>query len=241
MKDIFGKALYNYWMGDHRTPCMIRREDGYTDSGSLNIYFTRKFYPIEKSTIPCAKGNVLDVGCGAGRYVLYFQKRGFEVMGIDKSPLAIKVCRERGCKKVRNMDIFNSGLPEKSFDTILLFGGNLGIGGDIPGAINILKISRKLIRESGLLLLTSLDVTKTKKKAHLKYQEQSRKDGKDLGSVKIRIEYKDLIGEWFYWLHIQPKILRKIALECGWRIQEINKHKSGEYSAVLCADGKRTE
>jgi 2-polyprenyl-3-methyl-5-hydroxy-6-metoxy-1,4-benzoquinol methylase len=55
--------------------------------------------PDEKKAIDYAKGRVLDVGCGAGRHILYLQKKGLKVLGIDQSPLAVNMCKLRGAKK----------------------------------------------------------------------------------------------------------------------------------------------
>jgi len=38
---------------------------------------------------------ILDLGCGAGRHVLYFAEKNFEAYGIDISDTAIKKTRER--------------------------------------------------------------------------------------------------------------------------------------------------
>jgi 2-polyprenyl-3-methyl-5-hydroxy-6-metoxy-1,4-benzoquinol methylase len=51
------------------------------------------------------KGRVLDIGCGAGRHSLYLQNQGFQVLGIDNSPLAVKVAKLRGLKRVKVMSI----------------------------------------------------------------------------------------------------------------------------------------
>jgi 2-polyprenyl-3-methyl-5-hydroxy-6-metoxy-1,4-benzoquinol methylase len=51
------------------------------------------------------KGRVLDIGVGAGRHSLYLQEKGFNVLGIDVSPLILEVCRKRGLKKSKLMQI----------------------------------------------------------------------------------------------------------------------------------------
>ena len=66
------------------------------------------------------KGRVLDVGCGAGRCSLYLQRKGFDVIGIDNSPLAIKVCKLRGLKKAKLVAIEDAKFGPNSFDTILM-------------------------------------------------------------------------------------------------------------------------
>ena len=233
MKGIFGKALYNYWKGDRKTPYIIRRDDGYADEGSLKIYFTKKFYPSEKMIANHVKGKILDVGCGAGRHVLHYQNRGFDITGMDNSPLAIKVCKERGCKKAEAMDVFDPKFPAHDFDTLLLFGHNIGIGGTLPGAKQLLTTLRTLIKVDGFLLLNSLDVTKTNEVVHLKYHQKNRTAGRYVGEIEIRVEYKDEVGDWFNWLHLDAKTLHDLSQETGWKIATLYEANSGEISAVL--------
>lgn len=235
MKDIFGHSLYSYWKGDRKTPYIIRRDDDYVDEGSLNIYFTKQFYPTEKTLAHLVKGKILDVGCGAGRHILHYQKRGYDIAGIDNSPLAIKVCKERGCKNAKVMDVFHPKFSSYSFDTILLFGHNIGIGGTLSGAKRLLSSLRKLVKKDGVLLLTTVDVTKTKKKVHQKYHQKNRAAERYVGEVKIRVEYKNQIGDWFQWLHVKPKMLKKLAKETGWKVLELHETSSGECSAALIA------
>jgi len=76
MKDIFGKALYDYWKGDHKTTCIIRRDDGYTDINRLGNYFTRKQFPVEKKVVQWAYGKVLDGGCVRADILFIFRNAG---------------------------------------------------------------------------------------------------------------------------------------------------------------------
>ncbi|MFQ5712204.1 MAG: class I SAM-dependent methyltransferase [Candidatus Geothermarchaeales archaeon] len=48
---------------------------------------------------PC---RALDVGCGTGSYVIYLASKGFEAVGIDISPAAIRKARAKAVK--RNVD-----------------------------------------------------------------------------------------------------------------------------------------
>jgi SAM-dependent methyltransferase len=45
---------------------------------------------------PC---KTIDVGCGTGNYAIYLASRGFDVTGIDISPTAIKIAKEKAKKK----------------------------------------------------------------------------------------------------------------------------------------------
>jgi len=74
-----------------------------------------------------AKGRILDIGCGGGRISLYFQRKGSDVLGIDVSPLAIKVCKLRGLRKARVMSITGVSPRLGKFDTILVIGNDFGL------------------------------------------------------------------------------------------------------------------
>jgi 2-polyprenyl-3-methyl-5-hydroxy-6-metoxy-1,4-benzoquinol methylase len=75
------------------------------------------------------KGRVLDVCCGVDRHLLHFQEKGFDVLGIDASPLAIKICKLRGLKKPRVKPIEDVDFKRGSFDTIIMMGNNFGLFG----------------------------------------------------------------------------------------------------------------
>jgi 2-polyprenyl-3-methyl-5-hydroxy-6-metoxy-1,4-benzoquinol methylase len=86
----------------------VERDDGYfSGSRGAQLYFSeyKDWPPYEKEAMKHAKGRVLDIGCGAGRHALYLQKKGFDVLGIDNSSLAIKTCKLRGLRKAKIMSI----------------------------------------------------------------------------------------------------------------------------------------
>lgn len=52
---------------------------------------------VENGTIhPC---KTIDFGCGTGNYALYLAEQGFDVTGIDSSPSAIRIAREKAENK----------------------------------------------------------------------------------------------------------------------------------------------
>lgn len=237
MKDIFGKSLHGYWKGDHRTPHAITRNDGYVDISNLEGYFNTKPLPQEVKALQFLHGQrVLDIGCGAGRNILYLQSKGLAVTGIDTSSLAIRTCKDRGCKGVKRMDIFKHKFSHNSFDSVILFGHNLGIGGTLPGVKKLLRVCKHLLRPGGVILLTSVDVTKTKKLKHQRYQRANRKAGRYVGVVKIRVEYKGEHSDWFNWVQVEPKVLKRLAKEIDLKIVKVFQATGGRYSAVLQKD-----
>ncbi len=100
-KEAFGQGIWAFFQGK-KSFGIIERDDGFLDcSSGAQAYFAEfKDWPkIQKQAIKFAKGKVLDVGAGAGRVALYLQKKGFDVVAIDNSPLAIKVCKKTRCEK----------------------------------------------------------------------------------------------------------------------------------------------
>jgi len=58
-------------------------------------------------------GRVIDLGCGAGNYAIYFAERGFEVTGVDFSPTAIKIARENAGRKGVKCNFFVADVIEE--------------------------------------------------------------------------------------------------------------------------------
>jgi len=74
-----------------------------------------KFLPSLK------KAKILDVGCGAGHFLYYLEKKGFtDFLGIDISPQQVGFCRENISQRVKQADAFEflQG-KESAFDAIV--------------------------------------------------------------------------------------------------------------------------
>jgi SAM-dependent methyltransferase len=71
-------------------------------------------------------GRVLDVAMGAGRHALYMASLGYEVTGVDISPVAVERCREEAARlgvRVEAVcaDLASWDWPEAAFDVVLNF------------------------------------------------------------------------------------------------------------------------
>jgi 2-polyprenyl-3-methyl-5-hydroxy-6-metoxy-1,4-benzoquinol methylase len=132
------------------------------------------------------KGRVLDVGCGAGRHSIYLQNKGFDVLGVDISPLAIKVCKLRGLKKAEVTSIEELNFKPNTFDTILMMENNFGLFGSFNNAQNILKRFHRMTTGGALIIASSMDVYKTSNPAHLKYQRANREKERMRIFLKVR-------------------------------------------------------
>jgi 2-polyprenyl-3-methyl-5-hydroxy-6-metoxy-1,4-benzoquinol methylase len=56
---------------------------------------------------PC---KTIDLGCGAGNYAIYLAGKGFDVLGIDISPSAIKIAKENATKRGAKCDFLTSNV-----------------------------------------------------------------------------------------------------------------------------------
>lgn len=105
-QDAFGHAILDYHKGTRNFE-IVERDDGYIDSAPVETYFSKyKDWPkIYKEAMGYVNRKVLDIGCGAGRHLIYLQEKRINGTGIDISPLAVKVCKMRGIKNVKNIPI----------------------------------------------------------------------------------------------------------------------------------------
>ncbi|MFX0139028.1 MAG: class I SAM-dependent methyltransferase, partial [Candidatus Hodarchaeota archaeon] len=180
-KDAYGQEIWAQFKGRESFE-IVERDDGYFGaSGSVKIYFSKyeEWEEYEKEAIKFCKGKILDIGCGAGRHSLYLQENGFDVLGIDISPVAIKTCKERGLKKARVLSIEDiEKLKPERFDTIIMFGNNFGLFGSFNKARILLEKFSKITSLNAIIIAQTRDPYKTDNPAHLEYQEFNKKRGR---------------------------------------------------------------
>ncbi|MEL6570703.1 MAG: methyltransferase domain-containing protein [Pseudomonadota bacterium] len=231
--DAFGTALLDYHAGERDHLVRIERDDGFWDEHSPDMYFAREPFPDEAAGLAGAKGPLLDIGCGAGRHLLWAQTQGMVATGIDVSPGAVACAKARGCLEVIAGDMAIVDLGERRFATATLFGNNIGIGGTWDGTGDLLRAIGRVMQPEGRLILTSLNVTRTDSPQHLAYHAQNRAAGAPLGELTMRIHYKASVDPWIKWFHPQPEELRAIAQEAGWHVADLVEHPNGFYWAGL--------
>ncbi len=225
-EDAFGHLLWDYYFNHEDSYEVKERSDGFIDVTNPRIYFTKytNWLDVEKKAMRFVRRKrLLDVGCGTGRHALYLQEKGFDIVGIDSSPLAIKICQLRGLKKVRTKSIaaFTEKYHNMYFDTILMFGNNFGLMGSFKGAQNILSRFHRITSNNATIIAQSMDPYRTKERAHIKYHNQNRLRGRMPGQARIRVRYKDYKSTWFDYLFVSKKEKKDILKGTGWRNSHI--------------------
>lgn len=217
---------------------VIERDDHYIDAMPAKGYFSDcKDWPqVEQRAMESVTGRVLDVGCGAGRHSLYLQGKGLDVTGIDVSPLALKVCRIRGLKKIKLMSIDNVSFKPNTFDTIIMMGNNFGLFASFKKAKRLLRRFSKMTSREALIVADTRDPYKTENPAHLAYHKRNRKRGRMGGQVRIRVRFKKYIGRWFDYLFVSKDEMKQILEGTGWKVKKFinfENEEGGRYIAII--------
>lgn len=220
-KDIFGRVLLAQLRGTSGQH-VVERSDGYLDPMPTKAYFDSDWGSGEAAAMKLVHGRVLDIGCGAGRHALRLQKRGLKVTGIDSSPLAIKVCRERGLQDARVLDLKDiAKLSGSNFDSVIMFGNNFGLFGTPSRARRLLRVMHRITAPGATLYAGSLDVHQTSDPDHFAYQRWNRRHGRPAGQIRLRVRWGRRVGPWFEWLHASPSEMRVILKGTGWRLRQV--------------------
>lgn len=234
--DAYGQEIYAYWRGDTRIIEAVERDDGYLafSSGPRSYFIDYPDWPKhQRQAIRFARGRVLDIGCGAGRCLLYLQNRGFDVAGLDNSPLAARVCRERGIDKVFVRSITQIGPDMGTFDTIVMMGNNFGLFGSFDRARRLLRAMYRMTTPKARIIAESMGPDATDIPEHEAYHRRNCRRGRMPGQVRIRVRFRTSKTPWFDYLFVSVDEMRAILDGTGWKIARLFPSDGPFYCAVI--------
>jgi SAM-dependent methyltransferase len=94
--------------------------------------------------------SLLDVGCGTGFFLMEAQ-RLYDVWGLDPSPIALGMCRERGLDQVLSGAADDmSSVAEREFDAVTF----LDVIEHVDDDVGALRNAHALLRRDGLAIVT---------------------------------------------------------------------------------------
>lgn len=233
--DAFGLALYDAHRGLGRGFQMTERDDGHIDATETRVYFTsfRQWSIDERRAMRYVRGRVLDIGCGAGRHSIYLQKRGFDVIGIDVSPLALRVSRLRGLRRTAQASVTHVNSHLGVFDTILMLGNNFGLFGNRRRAQTLLRRWHRITRPGARIIAQSRDPYAAASPSHRAYHRRNLERGRMCGQIRMRVRYQDRATPWFDYLIASKMEMRQIVAGTGWRIRRFLPSGGPLYSAII--------
>lgn len=183
---------------------------------------------VEQIAIQRAKGNILDVGAGAGIHASELIKKGHPVKTIDISEGAVEYMLGQGIDA--ECTNFLSIPNDTKYSTVLMMMNGIGISGTLDGLKQVFKKADSLLLEDGIVLIDSTDIKYI-------YAEEDGSFWVDLngsyyGEVKFRMSYKNNVSDWFNWLYIDQKLLKEIAHSIGFETNIIHED-DGHFLAEL--------
>ena len=157
--------------------------------------------PDERGLLATLPGPVLDLGCGPGRLVLALCELGIAALGVDASPRAVDLARTLGAATLER-SVFDALPGEGRWPTVLLFDGNVGIGGD-PAT---------LLRRVGDLLAP-----------HGRALVEVEPPGAPSHATQARLEHGAEVSVWFPWAWVGADGIDELAGHAGlvrieWRV-----------------------
>ena len=99
-----------------------------------------------------APSSIVDVGCGSGRDILWLQKRGYHVIGLERSSGLAGLARKyTGCRIVE-ADFENYDFAQLAADALLLIGALVHL--PHPNFTPVLDSICRALKKDGFLLIT---------------------------------------------------------------------------------------
>lgn len=174
----------------------LRYEDG--DQVPLQLsHWCSDEIPGDTGLVRRCAGPTLDVGCGPGRLAAAVAQRGLPVLGLDISPAAVRIARNRGALVVQR-SVFDALPGEGSWQHVLLADGNVGIGGD---PARLLRRCGELVLPGGTVL-TEVDPP-----------------GAPTRPCSVRIESATgRVSDSFPWAHVGTDHVDQVAAAAGLRV-----------------------
>ncbi len=233
MKDLFGKAMYDFQTNN--SPEDIITETSISEEDEMSVDYLFRSYnempKLEQKALQLATGKTLDVGCGAGSHSLSLQNdRNLDVTSIDISEKAIATCNLRGVKNAKVQNILD--FDGEKFDTIILLMNGVGIFGKLENCNKYLSKLKSLLNPGGQILLDSSDII---------YMFDEDEDGGKwipssndyYGELVFNISYKGEKEEPFDWLYLDYNTLQNAAIANGLKCELILEGEHYDYLAKL--------
>jgi 2-polyprenyl-3-methyl-5-hydroxy-6-metoxy-1,4-benzoquinol methylase len=233
-QDAFGQCLLAYLQTGAAVE-IIERDDGYISTMGPALYFSgpEDWEPHILDALRRARGRVLDVGLGAGRCSLFLQAQGREVVGLDNSPLAVTVARQRGVQATRLLALADVDDTLGMFDTVIMMGNNWGLLGGFESGQAILKRLAQITTPAARIIAETTNPYTTDDPAHLQYHQRNRAQGRMGGQVRFRVRFRQYCGDWMdYLLNSVPEVEQLVA-GTGWHLAQTLGDTASHYVLVL--------
>jgi SAM-dependent methyltransferase len=173
---LYGRLLASAAASGEPAEARVRLYGG----GARKLPLRRWLGPVDaadRAVLAHAAAPVLDIGCGPGRHLAALAATGHDGLGLDLSPVAVRLARARGAEAILR-SVFADVPRAGTWATALLLDGNIGIGG-APEAL--LARARALVAPGGSVLV------------------ETGPPAEPLRRIRVRLESRAAISPWFGW------------------------------------------
>ena len=223
-KDLLGQALVEYYNGEVY-PLLINNKYGDPEEIPIEVFFREKedLTTLEQAAISQCKGNILDVGAGAGAITLLLQD-SFETTAIESSEGACQVMKALEVRNGITGDIFD--YKGEDYDTLLLLMNGIGIVGRLDNLQKSLTHFAKMLKPDGQILLDSSDISYL-------YEGEDKPVDAYYGQLSYQYSYRGESSDWFDWLYVDFDTLSEYAMRSGLQTELLIKDDNDQYLARL--------
>lgn len=117
----------------------------------LDLRFAEKHFSIP--------GSLVDLGCGTGRALVHFARRGFNCLGVDLSDAMLNIVRQQAASNRLAIELFKANLveldslPAEKFDYALCLFSTLGMIRGFEHRRRFLQHARRILKPGGVFVL----------------------------------------------------------------------------------------
>jgi SAM-dependent methyltransferase len=157
---------------------------------------------VDRAVLAAVPDPVLDVGCGPGRIVAALAGSGRMALGVDPSPMAFGHALRHGAPVLRR-SVFGPLPGEGRWSTVVLFDGNVGIGGD---PVALLRRCAALVRAGGRVVA------------------ELQPPGAPSGHLTVRLAVGADSSPWFPWARVAADRAADLAARAGLTLVRVKRH-----------------
>jgi SAM-dependent methyltransferase len=189
---LYGRLLASVAAGAEPAGARVRIAGGRAQKLPLERWLA----PVDaadRALLARADAPVLDIGCGPGRHLAALAAFGHDGLGLDLSPVAVRIARARGAEAILR-SVFADVPRAGRWRTALLLDGNVGIGG-APAAL--LARARALVAPGGAVLV------------------ETGPPGTPTRRLRVRLESAEAVSPWFGWATVGFDGMEPLARAAG--------------------------
>ena len=228
----FGRAVRDEARGDRTAPLWQHTAEGRREHPVYEFYLTeRTANDSNEWQASWLDTPLVDLGAGAGRDTLAFQRRG-EAVSVEADPALVETMRERGVERAVHADMFDlpADLADR-FEAALVYGTQAGLAGSPDALAGFLDELARVTTAGATAVVDAYDPTTAAARALDGFTDRPEEG---LARREMWFRYEGARGPTLDFLLFSPARLREAAAATPWTVAETYRHDSERhYSAAL--------